>query len=136
MRRIIGCVLVLMLAGIVHAQDVKPDDVKKLRQDLKEAQDRKAELATENLKLSARVAELEKTNQTQAAQLDDLKRKAASYADRTLFLSTQYAAWTQFINLNPAVKMQWAIFEETIASVSASQSPLFMDDDWPLSAAH
>jgi predicted nuclease with TOPRIM domain len=138
MRRIIGCVLVLMLAGIARGQEVKPDDLRKLldqtKQALKEAQDRKAELATENLKLSAQVNELAKVNQAQAAQLDDLKRRAAAFADRTLFLSAQYAAWTQFLEMNPVVKMHWSIFEETTASVGSGQSPLFMDTDWPLSS--
>ena len=124
---------VLALAGIVRGQDVKPDDLKKLldqtRLELKTAQDRKAEL-------SARVNDLEKMNQAQAAQLDDLKRRAAAFADKTLFLSTQYAAWTQFINLNPTVRMQWAIFEDTIAAGNAGQSPLFMDPNWPLSQKH
>jgi len=130
MRRTIVCLTVLLLAGIVRGQDVKADDLKKLldqtRAELKTAQDRKAELANEN-------ADMEKTIQTQAAQIDDLKRKSATFADRTLFLSSQYAAWTQFINLNPTVKMQWSIFEETIASVSPGPSPLFMDTNWPLS---
>jgi hypothetical protein len=130
MRRIIICLTVLTLTGIVRGQDVKPDELKKLldqtRAELKTAQDRKAEL-------SARVNELEKTNQSQAAQLDDLKRKAAAFADRTLFLGAQYAAWTQFINLNPTVKMQWGIFEDTVAAGAAGESPLFMDTNWPLS---
>jgi hypothetical protein len=133
MRRIIIALAVLALAGIVRGQDVKPDDLKKLldqtRLELKTAQDRKAEL-------SARVNDLEKMNQAQAAQLDDLKRRAAAFADKTLFLSTQYAAWTQFINLNPTVRMQWAIFEDTIAAGNAGQSPLFMDPNWPLSQKH
>jgi uncharacterized membrane protein len=129
------------VGGVVRGQDVKPDDLKKLlnetRAELKTAQDRKADLANENAKLSSRVRELEKTNQAQTAQLDDLKRKAAAFADRTLFLSTQYAAWTQFIALNPSVRMQWAIFEDTMAAVDVaktSAAPIFMDPDWPLSA--
>ena len=145
MRRIMSCVVVLVLlptlGGVVRGQDVKPDDLKKrlneTRAELQTAQDRKAELAMENEKLSGRVRELEKTNQAQAAQLDDLKRKAAAFADRTLFLSTQYAAWTQFIALNPSVRMQWAIFEDTMAAVDVaktSAAPIFMDPDWPLSA--
>jgi len=140
-----SCVVVLVLlptlGGVVRGQDVKPDDLKKrlneTRAELQTAQDRKAELAMENEKLSGRVRELEKTNQAQAAQLDDLKRKAAAFADRTLFLSTQYAAWTQFIALNPSVRMQWAIFEDTMAAVDVaktSAAPIFMDPDWPLSA--
>jgi hypothetical protein len=138
MRRIFVGVTVLMLAGIVRGQDVKPDDLKKLlvetRAELKTAQDRKAELAMENEKLSSQVSDLAKANKAQAAQLDDLKRKAAAFADRTLFLSNQYAAWTQFINLNPTVKMQWSIFEDTIAAGASGQSPLFMDTNWPLSS--
>lgn len=145
MRRIMSCVVVLVLlpavGGVVRGQDVKPDDLKKLlnetRAELKTAQDRKADLANENAKLSSRVRELEKTNQAQGAQLDDLKRKAAAFADRTLFLSMQYAAWTQFIALNPSVRMQWAIFEDTMAAVDVaktSAAPIFMDPDWPLSA--
>ena len=143
MRRILGCAvlaLVMVRGSVVLGQDVKPDDLKKLldltRADLKRAQDRKADLAMENEKLSSQVRELAKTNQAQAAQLDELKREAAAFADKTLFLSTQYAAWLQFIGLNPAVKMQWAIFEETTASVNipkGSESPIFMDPDWPLS---
>jgi hypothetical protein len=138
MRRIFVGVTVLMLAGIVRGQDVKPDDLKKLlvvtRAELKTVQDRKAELAMENEKLSSQVSDLAKANKAQAAQLDDLKRKAAAFADRTLFLSNQYAAWTQFINLNPTVKMQWSIFEDTIAAGASGQSPLFMDTNWPLSS--
>ena len=138
MRRIIVGVTVLMLAGIVRGQDVKPDDLKKLlvvtRAELKTVQDRKAELAMESEKLSSQVSDLAKANKAQAAQLDDLKRKAAAFADRTLFLSNQYAAWTQFINLNPTVKMQWSIFEDTIAAGASGQSPLFMDTNWPLSS--
>jgi septal ring factor EnvC (AmiA/AmiB activator) len=132
MRRIIGCLMVLLFAGAVHAQDVKPDDLKKLldqtRAELQRAQDRKAEL-------SARVNELEKATQAQAAQLDDLKRAAAAVADRTLFLSTQYAAWTQFLALNPALKSQWTLFEDSIAAAGTMQppAPFFMDPNWPLS---
>jgi hypothetical protein len=137
MRLIIGCITILMLAGITLGQEVKPDDLKKLldatRAELKTAQDRKAELAMENAKLSSQVAELTKTNLTQAAQLEDLKRKAAAFADRTLFLSMQYAAWAQFISLNPAIRMQWAIFEDTTSMASSGQSPIFMDTEWPFS---
>ena len=49
----------------------------------------------------AGIHDLEKSNQAQAAQIDDLKRKAAAFADRTLFSAAEYAAWTQFINMNP-----------------------------------
>ena len=131
MRRIVTCVTVLLLAGVAHAQDVKPDDLKKLlvetRAELKNAQDYKAQLASQ-------VSELVRVNQIQAEQINDLKRQAAAFADRTLFLSAQYALWTQFLNLNPAVRVQWAIFEDANAAADAGQSPFFMDTNWPLSA--
>jgi hypothetical protein len=115
-----------MVAGTIRAQDVKGDDLKNMRAELKAAQDRKAELST-------RVAELEKQNQAQAAQLEEMKRQAASVADRTLFLGAHYAAWTQFIAANPAIKMRWELFEQAAASASVAQSAIFMDPNWPLS---
>ncbi|MGD0766803.1 MAG: hypothetical protein ABSB42_01120 [Tepidisphaeraceae bacterium] len=126
MRWVTGCLAVLMFAGTIRAQDVKGDELKNMRAELKAAQDRKAELST-------RVAELEKQNQAQAAQLEELKRQAAGVADRTLFLSVHYAAWTQFIAANPAIKMRWELFEQTVASADAPQPVIFMDPNWPLS---
>ncbi|MGD0138286.1 MAG: hypothetical protein ABSD28_05375 [Tepidisphaeraceae bacterium] len=126
MRWVMGCLAVLMFAGTVRGQDVKPDELKNMRAELKAAQDRKAELST-------RVAELEKQNQAQAAQLEEMKRQAADVADRTLFLSAHYAAWTQFIAASPPIKMRWELFEQTVASANAPPSPIFMDPNWPLS---
>jgi hypothetical protein len=121
-----GCLAVLMIAGTAGAQDVKPDELKIMRAELKAAQDRKAEL-------SSRVAELEKQNQQQAALLEEMKRQAAGVADRTLFLSAHYAAWTQFIAANPAIRMRWELFEQTVASAGAPESAIFLDPNWPLS---
>jgi septal ring factor EnvC (AmiA/AmiB activator) len=115
-----------MFAETIGAQDVKPDELKNMRAELKAAQDRKAELST-------RVAELEKQNQAQAAQLEEMKRQAAGVADRTLFLSAHYAAWTQFIAANPAIKMRWELFEQTVAWANVPPPAIFMDPNWPLS---
>ena len=130
MRLVISALTVLMMATVALADTPKPDDT--LAQ-LKAAQDRKAELATENGKLLAQVAELQKQIQIQNGQLDELKRQAAIIADRTFFLSTHYAAWTQFISLNPAIKTQWELFLRMVVSVNNPQTPPFMDPDWPLS---
>jgi uncharacterized phage infection (PIP) family protein YhgE len=135
MRWVIGSLMVLSMAGIVHAQDVKPDLDKLLKEtqkQLKEAQDRKAELASANEKLSSHITELEKASKEQAAQIDDLKRQVAAFADRTLFLTTHYNTWKQFIGANPTIKAQWEVFEK-ITSVVAPQSAIFMDTEWPLS---
>ena len=131
MRSVTCFLMVLILATAALADTSKPDDT--LAQ-LKAAQDRKAELATENGKLLAQVAELQKQLQVQGAQLDELKRQAAIIADRTFFLSSHYAAWTQFISANPAIKMQWELFLRMVVTGSTPQTPLFMDPDWPLSA--
>ena len=80
MRWVMVGVAVLTLAGTIRAQDVKPDELKNMRAELKAGR-------TARRSSSARVAELEKQNQAQAAQLEDLKRQAADFADRTLFLS-------------------------------------------------
>ena len=127
MRWVAGCLAVLMFAGTIRAQQVKPDELTNMRAELKAAQDRRAEL-------SARVAELEKQNQTQAAQLEELKRQAAGAADQMLFLSAHYAAWTQFIASNPAIKARWELFEQAVASANSPQWSIFIDPNWPLSA--
>jgi septal ring factor EnvC (AmiA/AmiB activator) len=138
MRWKIICLVVLTAATAAPADNVKPDDVDRMFHDtllqLKEAQNRKAELATENEKLSARVAELEKQVQTESAELNDVKRQVASLADRTLFLRSHYAAWEQFITANPVLKDQWEMFMRTVAWMSAPQSQgIFMDPQWPIS---
>lgn len=137
MRWVIGCLAVLMVAATAAAQDVKPDEMKKLYNDtktqLKAAQDRKAELAAENDKLAAHVAELEKQLQAQNAQLDELKRQAAAFADRIFFLRSHYEAWKQFLAASPAIRTQWELFMRSVAAVGAGQPAIFMDPQWPLS---
>ncbi len=137
MRWMILCLVVLTAATAAPADNVKPDDLERMFHDtllqLKAAQNRKAELATENEKLAARVADLEKQVQAQSLQLDDLKRQASSMADRTLFLRSHYAAWEAFIAANPALRTQWELFMRTLAWVSAPQPPVFMDPQWPIS---
>ncbi|MGD0461505.1 MAG: hypothetical protein ABSB74_03350 [Tepidisphaeraceae bacterium] len=137
MRWMILCLALLTAATAAPADNVKPDDLEKMYNDtlvqLKAAQNRKAELATQNEKLAARIAEMEKQIQAQSAQLDELKRQASSFADRTFFLRSHYAAWEQFIAANPALKAQWEIFMRTVAWVSAPQAAIFMDPQWPVS---
>ena len=125
----------LSFTGVVRAQEVKSDPaslLKETEQKLKDAQDRKAELAKENTKLTAQIAELQKTNKTQSAQIEDLKTQIAGFADKTLFLTTHYNTWKQFIAANPAIKAQWELFEN-VTSAFTTQSPFFMDANWPLS---
>jgi len=131
------CLVVLTAVTAAPADNVKSDDLERMFHDtllqLKEAQNRKAELATENEKLAARVADLEKQVQAQSLQLDEMKRQASSMADRTLFLRSHYAAWEAFIAANPALKMQWELFMRTVAWVSSPQPAIFIDPQWPIS---
>jgi hypothetical protein len=135
MRWAIGSLIVLSITGIVRAQDAKNDLDKLLKEtqkQLKETQDRKAELALANEKLSTHITELEKANKEQTAQIDDLKRQVSGFADRTLFLTTHYNTWKQFVAANPNIRAQWEVFEK-ITSAVVPQSPIFMDPEWPLS---
>src|SRR5450432_3907409 len=80
----------------LSAQDqaTNPDELNRRLQDtlaqLRSAQDRKNELATENEKLTAHVADLEK-------QLADANRRAAKLSEDTFRLRSYYAAWQVFM---------------------------------------
>ena len=94
----------------VFAQDqTNPEDLNNKYQDalaqLKAAQDRKNELATENEQLKARIAELER-------QADEHRRAAAEYANTTFFLRAHFAAWQTFIDRYPQLKSRWRVFLE------------------------
>jgi septal ring factor EnvC (AmiA/AmiB activator) len=122
--------MVLMVAGAAYGQNASPQDLQKanaeLKAELKAAQERKTELST-------RVDELEKQNKAQAAQIEQLKKQAEGFADRTLFLGAHYAAWEQFMAANPSIRAQWDLFEATMGIGASPQNPLFVDTNWPLS---
>jgi hypothetical protein len=128
---------VLTAANGAWGDNVKPEDTERMFHDtliqLKDAQNRKAELATENEKLTARVADLEKQVSAQSGQLDAVRRQASALADRTLFLRSHYAAWEQFIAAYPGIKAQWELFMRTVAWASAPEPGIFMDPEWPIS---
>jgi Skp family chaperone for outer membrane proteins len=116
--------LALLISGATAwgADDVKPEDYKRLYNDtlgeLRVAQDRKAELATQNARLTARVTELEKQLKDQTVQLDDAKRLAAALARSTYFLRTNYAVWVQFLRFNPLIRLEWDLFMDRIPPLS------------------
>jgi septal ring factor EnvC (AmiA/AmiB activator) len=133
-----GLVLcVLCFGGMARAQEVKPEDqtkkLEELEKVLKDAQDRRADLARENQKLTAQIAELKKETDAQAAQIKDLQHQAADFADRTLFLGSHYEAWKQFIAANPEIRTQWELFIKLAGMGAGPRSLLFLDPNWPLS---
>jgi hypothetical protein len=129
---------VLLVVPIARGQDVKPEDLQKMYKDtlvqLKAAQDRKAELATENEKLSAQVEGLQKQLAANSSQIADLKRQVADFSDRTFFLRSFFASWQQFITQQPPVRIQWQLFLQSSAPIDPAPTPLFIDPQWPLSA--
>jgi hypothetical protein len=140
MRHVGYLVAILVVLGQpVLAQDnAQPEDYQKLYNQtlaqLKDAQNRKSELATANAQLTVQVADLQKQQQADAAQLADYKIQIASYAERTFFLRSHYNAWTQFIAANPLVQLQWDLFIEKQAPVGPTVQWPMLDPDWPLGA--
>ena len=108
-----------------RAQDPNnPDEVKKALADalnqLKAAQDRKNELATENEKLKAKLTE-------QELQLTELKRESAESAARTWQLRAQVAAWESFLKRYPNLLARWKVFIEADPLSQPSALPEFLD---------
>lgn len=123
------CLTVVLIATIGFAQDENNPDVlrqqnEELRGQLKSAQDRKNELAVENEKLKAQLAEQEK-------DLQQLRREKAAFAQRTFFLRSHYAAWRTFIERYPEMMQRWKQFMQS-EPLFVPPSPELYDPEWPL----
>jgi hypothetical protein len=110
----------------VAAQDQSnnPEELNRKYQDalaqLKSAQDRKNELAAENEKLKASVADLEK-------QLNEANRQAATFAEQTFRLRSHYAAWHAFLRRYPVLLEKWKLFIESDPLAVPSELPDMVD---------
>lgn len=98
----------LVTAAPVGAQDQgNLDELRKQYSEaiehLKAAQDRKNELAEENERLKARLAELER-------DISALRDEAARFAERTWSYRSQIAAWERFLERHPRLREQWRAF--------------------------
>lgn len=130
--------MVLGCTGSAWAQE-SPDQLRKERDDalaqLKYVQDGKNKLATDNQKLQARVDEqAKKIDQLQAAN-DQLMRDAMEFAEKTYFLTSQYAAWQAFMARYPQVRHWW----DSYLSASLTTNPNVpaletLSDEWPFLA--
>ena len=129
--------VVTCLGPPVRAQNQpNQEDLSKKYEDalaqLKAAQDRKNELATENEQLKARIAEIER-------EANEHRRAAAEYAQNTFFLRSHYAAWQTFIERYPQLKTRWRVFLEggllgqDELPEGFDPSPLTAVDRWPRS---
>jgi hypothetical protein len=129
----IASVLTTPSAAVAALQDgLTQEQLRKMYDDalvqLKASQDRKSELAGENEKLQARVAELEK-------QLAEARTEIAEHAERTFIYRSQHAAWQTFLQRYPSLMRQWKLFLEAGILTAPNEIPQWMDPDWPLSAA-
>jgi peptidoglycan hydrolase CwlO-like protein len=133
---IVSVVAVVVAPLLVLAQEApKYDVLKKMYDDavgsLKAAQDAKNQLATKNEELAKQVAELQKQLDAANKERDELQRQAASFAERTFTLRTQYAAWQEFIKRYPSLAARWKAFMETDLIKPDPQAPLLIEPGWP-----
>jgi hypothetical protein len=124
-------------ATMVRAQDAdNPEQVKKLYADalaqLKAAQDRKNELATQNEQLTAKVAELQKQLDQSRSEMLELKRQDAENAEKSFYLRSHHAAWQTFIERYPELKARWKQFLEKDVLATGNELPELLDPMWPL----
>jgi predicted nuclease with TOPRIM domain len=122
---------------LVRAQDANnPEQLKKLYADaltqLKEAQDRKNELATQNEQLTAKAAELQKQLDQARGEMLELKRQDAENAEKSFYLRSHHAAWQTFIERYPELKARWKLFLEKDLLATGNDLPELLDPMWPL----
>jgi predicted nuclease with TOPRIM domain len=127
----------LLGSTYVLAQDANnPEQLKKLYNDaltqLKAAQDRKNELATQNEQLTAKVGELQKQLDQARSEMLELKRQDADNAEKSFYLRSHHAAWQTFVERYPELKMRWKQFLEKDVLAANNELPELLDPTWPL----
>jgi hypothetical protein len=128
-RTYTACILMLAIAlvfpaGLLAQDQNNPEVLRKELADalgqLKSAQDRKNELATENEKLKAQIAAMQK-------ELDERRAASLAWAEQTYSLRAQHQAWVTFLDHYPNLKMQWELFLLTPPLVVNNQMPRWHD---------
>jgi predicted nuclease with TOPRIM domain len=142
MRALVWAVAVFLAlsAGLALAQDAaNPEQLKKLYDDalaqLKAAQDRKNELATQNEQLNTKVQELQKQLDHVRGEVLELKRHDAESAEKSFFLRSHYAAWQSFVENYPELKARWKRFLETDLLSGTIELPSMDDPQFPLTTS-
>jgi hypothetical protein len=132
-----AAVLAMALGKAAIGQEVhKPEDWKKMYQDasaqLRAAQDRKAELAAQNAKLTGRVDEMERQLLSSKNELDTLRYQSDILAKPEYFFVAFYGNWQSFIRWYPNVLSQWRGFLDG-SLTTLPNAPFLLDDpDWPI----
>jgi peptidoglycan hydrolase CwlO-like protein len=140
MRIFIQCLVVVLAASWIatsaHAQEQpKYEVLKKMYDDaigsLKEAQNKKNELATKNEELAKQVAELQKQLDATTKERDDLQRQATTYAEKTFNLRSFYASWHEFLKRYPALQAKWQVFLDAELLKGGNDAPALLEPEWP-----
>lgn len=140
MRLCIQCVLLALaitwITSTARAQEQpKYEVLKKMYDDaigsLKEAQNKKNELATKNEELAKQVAELQKQLDATTKERDELQRQAATYAEKTFNLRSFYATWHEFMKRYPALQAKWKVFLDAELLKSNNDAPSLAEPEWP-----
>jgi septal ring factor EnvC (AmiA/AmiB activator) len=136
--RLLAGVMAVMLAfsGVVYDADTPtPDQLKKMYDEalaqLKNAQDRKNELAKENEDLKAKAEEMGKDLAAAQAQVQDLKRDLADNDEKDFYLRAYHAAWENFIARSPELMARWKAFIGSDAAATAPSTEPLIDPHWP-----
>src|SRR5450432_2668136 len=132
MRLVLVAAIIFATTAASFAQEQgNVDELNRKYQDslaqLKAAQDRKNELATENEKLNARLTEMQK-------QMDDSHRQAATFAMQSFQLRSEHAAWLAFLKRYPKLSQQWQLFIESDPLAQPTTLPAYADPKTPLAA--
>ena len=123
--------------SLALAQDANsPEQLKKLYADalaqLKAAQDRKNELATQNEQLTAKAADLQKQLDAARGEMLELRRLDAENAEKSFYLRSHHAAWQAFVERYPELKARWTHFLEKDVLAAGNELPELVDPMWPM----
>ena len=125
--------------GAALAQEnPNPEQLKKAYdaalEQLKAAQERKNQLAAENEKLAATVADLQKQLTAANARMEDMKRVDAEHAEKSFILRSHYMAWRDFCKTYPEVMTRWKSFlGNQFLTAPDDAAGEILDPQWPMS---
>lgn len=124
----------LLVTTAVWAQEgPSPAELRKIYDDvvaqLKNAQDRKNELAGENDKLVRRLADADKKIKALEARNAELERDAAEFAEKTYTYRSTQAAWRVFLGQNAETRAKWNKYLSGGAAGEGEQT--WLDRAWP-----
>jgi septal ring factor EnvC (AmiA/AmiB activator) len=140
---LIVAIAVLPALNIPAPRAAAEEDAQQLRQayddtlaQLRDAQQRKTQLAAENEQLKAKVAELEKQVSAADAKAAELRRRNEQLSQTESYLHSHYAAFQQFLHRYPQLQMRWKTFlqSDLHSQPSRGEPPILVDPEWPLSA--